>query len=240
MFYQEAGLLPLDCVWLQQGLTFYNACRQAEPGSLIHQVFVDNFRAAITRCTQNWAFGLKPHFHKIGYSITFQDGLLPYLSSPEVQHRLASHLLTPVSTLSVSPRACPSQNAMLCTYFSWFARPQEIAKKALPMKSFLPRRFLQHLLRFRTGCHNLPIVRGRLSSVSRHSEVCPLCQSDSLGDEMHAVFECSALAHIRLNHHILSFRPHQTMKAFMWQESLGAVASFIRDMLEFYEDHTTI
>ena len=53
VFYQEAGLLPLDCVWLQRGLTFYIACRQAEPGSLIHQVFVDNFRAAITRRTQN-------------------------------------------------------------------------------------------------------------------------------------------------------------------------------------------
>ena len=56
---------------------------------------------------------------------------------------------------------------------------------------------------------------------------------------MHAVFECSALAHIRLAHHTLSFRPHQTMKEFMWQEPLGALASFIRDMLEFYEDHTT-
>ena len=179
------------------------------------------------------------HFHKIGYCITFQDGLLPFISSHEVQHKLASHLLTPVSTLSVSPHTCPSQNAMLCTYFSWFAQPQDSAKKALPM-SFLPRRFLQHLLRFRTGCHNLPIVHERLSSVSRHPRVCPLCQSDSLGDEMHAVFECSALAHIRLAHHTSSFRPHQTMREFMWQEPLGAVASsFIRDMSEFYEDPTT-
>ena len=175
------------------------------------------------------------HFPKIGYCITFQDGLLPFISNHEVQHKLASRLLTPVGTLSVSPHTCPSQNAMLCTYFSWFARPQDIAKKALPMESFLPRRFL---LRFRTDCHNLPLVRGRLSSVSRHSRVCPLCQSDSLGDEMLAVFECSALAHIRLAHHTLSFRPHQTMRESMWQEPLGDVA-FIRTLLEFNEDQTT-
>ena len=29
------------------------------------------------------------------------------------------------------------------------------------------------------------------------------------------------------------------MREFMWQEPLGAVASFIRDIVEFYEDPTT-
>ena len=35
----------------------------------------------------------------------------------------------------------------------------------------LPRRFLQHLLRLRTGCHILSIVRGRLVTMSTHSRV---------------------------------------------------------------------
>ena len=55
-------------------------------------------------------------------------------------------------------------------------------------------------------------------------------------------FVCSALAHIaqiRLAHHTLSFRLYQILREFMCQELLAAVPSFIRDMLEFHEDHTT-
>ncbi len=54
---------------------------------------------------------------------------------------------------------------------------------------------------------------------------------------MHDAFECQALANTRLAHHTLSFAPHQTMAEFMWQEPLGAIAAFIRDVLVFYEDH---
>ena len=51
---------------------------------------------------------------------------------------------------------------------------------------------------------------------------------------MHIIIECPALADTRLSHHSLSFAPHQTMTEFMWQEPLGAVATFIRDVLAFY------
>ena len=84
---------------------------------------------------------------------------------------------------------------------------------------------MQRLLRFRTGCHGLPRDVGGHSGVPRHQRICPLC-AGGLGDEMHLVFECTALQDLRVTFAAL-FQRATTMKQFMWQPDLMRVAQFI-------------
>ena len=100
--------------------------------------------------------------------------------------------------LQQCPRTCASSEVMLVTYSAWFQRPQHCVTDLLKLR-ISPRR-LRALLRFRTGCHGLPVDvlrRGR-NRVQRHLRVCSVCGSGQVCDEQHLVFECGALQHLRL------------------------------------------
>ena len=49
----------------------------------------------------------------------------------------------------------------------------------------------------------------------RHQRVCQLCGT-GFGDEMHLVFECTAMTDLRGQLPDI-FQVHQTMQQFMWQ-----------------------
>ena len=53
--------------------------------------------------------------------------------------------------------------------------------------------------RFRCGCHGLHVDTGRFDSqkLPREDRVCHVCQSSSVEDEHHFLFDCSVYAHIR-------------------------------------------
>ena len=66
---------------------------------------------------------------------------------------------------------------------------------------------MQRFLKFRLGCHDLPIATGRLAGaghVDRADRVCLACNSGAVGDEMHMIFENTALAPLRQQHADLS------------------------------------
>ena len=88
---------------------------------------------------------------------------------------------------------------------------------------------LSLFLRFRTGCHGLPVDQGRWGTrVPRSERFCHLCNIQAIGDERHIVFECPALHDLRARYDSL-FRPSiTTMRQFMWQADLVQVAQFIR------------
>ena len=79
---------------------------------------------------------------------------------------------------------------------------ESLSHKAIRRYCQLPvsRRRMQRFLRFRLGCHGLPIATGRLagaSHVGRADRVCLACNSGGVGDEKHMIFECTALAPLR-------------------------------------------
>ena len=49
-------------------------------------------------------------------------------------------------------------------------------------------------LRFRAGCHGLPVDVGRETGVPRLQRVCAKCHGPAVYDERHVVFECPAAA----------------------------------------------
>ena len=93
-------------------------------------------------------------------------------------------------------------------------------------------RVLRAFLRFRTGCHGLPVALGRRTGVPRSQRLCTHCSSHDIGDEYHLVFSCSAVQHIRDRYPGL-FRPTvSTMVEFLWQDDLVSVVRFVVECLD--------
>ena len=151
------------------------------------------------------------------------------ISLAQVRQQLQGQLDAHWDGLALCPRTCATQGARLCTYEAWFAatHPRRhclgISVSATTLRLFL---------RFRTGCHGLPVDQGRRGNrVPRLERYCNLCNSQAIGDERHIVFECPALHDLRARHACL-FRPDiTTMRQFMWQDDLVQVAHFITHSL---------
>jgi hypothetical protein len=49
------------------------------------------------------------------------------------------------------------------------------------------------LCKFRTCNHRLPIEIGRWQNVDRSDRICPICQTEEIGDEFHYILQCRQL-----------------------------------------------
>ena len=76
---------------------------------------------------------------------------------------------------------------------------------------------MQRCLRFRLGCHSLPVAAGRFAGaadVARAHRVCLACNSGAVGDKMHLTFECTALATLQSWYASLFTGSTDTMRSF--------------------------
>ncbi len=99
-----------------------------------------------------------------------------------------------VAPVYVKPSVLATRGVVSCTYEQWF-RPYSLHRRYchLPVSG----RGMQRFLQFRLGCHGLPVAAGRLAGaahVGRAHRVCLACNGGAVGDEMHLIFECTALA----------------------------------------------
>ena len=173
--------------------------------------------------------GLLIDLSRYGYVYSQQVNAMVLIDKPCVDILLQDDILQPFQSLDVCPRSSSSQGASLCTYKNWFAKPEWQCNDFLvaPVHISLMRQFLQ----FRTGCHQLPIVTGRMLNIPRHQRLCLACRTSSVCDELHLVFECPSLQNIRQNYQHL-FPPHiTTMKQFVWQDDVVQIMLFLRDCL---------
>ena len=77
----------------------------------------------------------------------------------------------------------------------------------------------------------IPKDEGSWNKVPRHERICLLCNSGSLCDEKHMVFQCSGLQGLPDKYASL-FLDVCTMKEFLWQDDLVSVAKFIHACLD--------
>ena len=63
--------------------------------------------------------------------------------------------------------------------------------------SLLPTSSIIQFMKFRTCNHKLAIETGRYNNTPRRDRRCNLCNSDTLGDEYHFLFECRILQNVR-------------------------------------------
>ena len=138
---------------------------------------------------------------------------------------------SPEIKASLSPRGFPSKGIIMCTYFHWFKRPLRSLTCESPIYLGLPAEIVKTFVRFRFGCSNLPIDKGRHQRISRCNRHCPACQSQMLCDEYHIIFECAALTELRIKYKCLFTLATQTMPSFMWQKNMLSVAKFVTEAL---------
>ena len=61
----------------------------------------------------------------------------------------------------------------------------------------IPTKFCVTLSKFRMSNHKLKIEVGRWANTPRNERLCDICETQSLGDEFHFLFECSKLNNLR-------------------------------------------
>ena len=223
---RELGQRPLTELWWQRVVSFWNSLCDLPGDSLYRQVALDDISDANTRQVRNWAGSFHQHLRDVGYA-TESTTLLPVCFDTVLQLLSASNALL-WNNLDFCPRTCPSQNATLCTYSRWFSRPLGLRHPSL-LQLPISACCMRVLLRFRLGCHSLPIVSGRRSGVPRHQRLCLHCASNVVGDERHMVFDCTALHPVRELYPGLFGPTIVTMQQIMWQRDLVGVAHFVLD-----------
>ena len=133
--------------------------------------------------------------------------------------------------VDICPRTCPSEDATLCTYVRWFARPAGLRQPGPLVMQPLSARCMRTLLRFRMGSHSLPIVLGRRTGVPRAQRLCQRCNLHAVHDERHLVFECPAMQCVRDRYPALFSPAKNTMQLFMQQRNIVGVALYIKIVL---------
>eukprot|EP00884_Botryococcus_braunii_P011700 jgi/Botrbrau1/20530/Bobra.145_2s0079.1 len=136
--------------------------------------------------------------------------------------------------LHPSPRSCLSARALYCRYYRWFMRPQLVPTHRGAPRLHLPMKTVRTLLRFRLGCHDLPIDTGRRQGIPRDESICTRCSLGMVGDEFHFLFICPLLEQIRSQFSHLFHPPVRSVTRFMWQRDGEGVARFVVNALKAY------
>ena len=184
---------------------------------------------------QNWAMGVFQGLRKLGYASAIACDALRPLHLPALFQLLDAPALQARQGLDIWPRTSPSARATLCTYYTWFARPQHLRRPGPLLMQPLSAHCMRVLLRFRVGAHSLPVVQGRRTGAPRAQRLCLLCDQRAVGDERHMVFECPALQGVWDKYAALFVDGASTMQQFMWQQDVIGVAHFVQDCFDLLD-----
>ena len=194
----ELGLQALSDEWLLRAAKFWNNLAALPLDNIYRCMALDSCRSAIgpRNRRKNWAGSMYRAVIDTGYQLAIRLDDMDAIDIVALRHFITQRRDAVWEGLDVCPRTCPSARARLCTYAAWFARPPHKHARSL-LDLPLGSRTMQALLRFRMGVHRLPKDEGSWNRTPRHERICLLCNSGSLCDEKHMVFECSSLQGLR-------------------------------------------
>lgn len=229
---RELGVRPLEELWWQRMVRWWNGLAEAPEGSLHRAVALSDLHDAIVRNIHNWSWSVYYALRDLGYDLQMSCLSMERIDEERVlamvRHRSQECWLN----LDICPRTCLSSGANLCKYARWFAWPEGVRRHAL-LSLPLGLSRMRTVVQFRMGCHRLPIVERQHAGVARAQRVCMRCRSGSLGDEKHMLFECAATQPVRDNYAHL-FVGRVSMRDFFWQRDLRGVACCIAAALKMY------
>ncbi len=165
----------------------------------------------------NMASSVASCLGSVGYDMPRVFDVIPLLEIDSIVEALSVQLQDMGSAALYCPREAPTRGVVSCTYEQWF-RPYSLRRRYchLPVSG----RGMQRFLQFRLGCHGLPVAAGRLAGaahVGRAHRVCLACNGGAVGDEMHLIFECTALASLRSRYASSFTDTAGTMRSFFVQ-----------------------
>ena len=235
LLFKELSMRRLEYVWWKRTVRFWNNLASLPCASLHYRVALHNCRLAVAGGSRNWAFGVMMGLRRIGYTFTIRCDRLDPIDWSVVRSCLDRQAEGAWTGLHLSPRLCPSPRAQRCTYARWFAKPSCAARHSSVIRLPIGARLLRAFLRFRLGCHNLPVAVGRRTGVPRAQRLCPHCSLGDVGDERHLTFVCPAVQHVRDKYRQLFALGRPSMREFMWQDDIRAVVRFVVECLDVLE-----
>ena len=231
----ELGLQPLHILWWQRTITFWNKLASATDSPFHSQILQDNLRDAIQHKAKNFSMSVIQALRQLGVPEPDRFDILPMLDEAAILTALTAQQHQFWADVPQCPRSCQSAGVKRCTYLCWFMRPSNFRIKqsylALPMNG----EDMRQLIRFRCGSHRLPIEQGRMHRIPRAQRVCSLCTAGTVCDELHVVFECTAVTHLRLQFAFLFTHHTQTMCSFVWQPNQRDVSRFLTLALRLFD-----
>ena len=221
--------------WLVRSANLWNSLCTLPDTSLFYALWQSTVRE-YQNCSSGWVMDLFARLQEVGCSLPLVGAPDP-ICIPLLLQRLeltSRDCYTPVMHACLSPRVFPSRGILLCTYLHWFSRPARSLAEFSPLDLPLSAKIVKSFLRFRSGCSGLPVDAGRFLGVPRHARVCHLCAFLDTCDEYHLVFDCGALADLRVRYAPLFTIGTLTMQEFMWQKDTKSVALFVFEALQRY------
>ena len=232
----ELNLHPLWATWLLRMARFWNSMADMKPNALHHRVLLHSLQLAISEGRETFAGTLLAQLKKIGYCVDphIHVGAISRINIQHVKDLLARRTDMLWEGLEMSPRTCVSERAIFCRYLRWFARPPHGPFPRCVYRAHIPSSTLRTFIRFRLGCHGLPVEVGRQEGIPRSNRLCSRCSTGLVGDEHHLIFTCPAVEHVRRQFPQLFRIDRRAVLLFMWQRDLVGVATFVALALEAY------
>ena len=213
--------------WWRQSLRFWNELARAPHGSFHKTVLLDNLQDSVRFRVRNFSRSVSICLGSVGCELPTRWDVLPVIDVGKVISNLQSSLCLHAPGVS-NPRTAPSSGALTCTYLNWFLPTDGKSRYCfMPVAGGRMKQFL----RFRLGCHNLPVAVGRRTNIDRADRVCPHC-AGCVGDELHMVYECSYLQPLRLQYAHLFTSDTSTMRLFFGQRDSVGCFNFVLDCLK--------
>ncbi len=210
-----------------------------QPERLHRQIAIDDIADAVRSGVRNWAWSIWRNLADIGYVLEWREGHMPSVRVDTVLHMLRGARRARCQAVDICPRTAPSDGVMMCTYMRWFAGPAVLQSSrcrgqilGVPVRARQMRKFI----RFRLGCHELPVEMGRRAGVLRRNRLCTRCSMGLVGDEKHMIFECPAVGPLRNRYAPLFLAGGESMQAFLWQKDMVGVVRFVLAALEVMRD----
>lgn len=220
VLYAEHNRQPLAISWWKQTVGFWNKITALPGTSLVRAVLAQNMADhAANRGVSNWTTDFVKFIDQFrsGFKLTSP---LPQFSCQEHTKLYKSYLWQQVADMAAN-------SVRLSTYFGNFSH-----RRGRPVVRDWPDGIkfahMATLVRFRTGCHDLLVEKGRWLRIPREQRICTLC-SQGLQDEHHLVFACPALDDIRARFRGL-FK-HATLAAFFAFNYTGPLLAFLIECL---------
>ena len=218
----------LHACWVRV-MRFWNELGGAPEGDLYRLILLDNLKDAVAHDVSNWSMELITGAWRLGINLPLRCNFAEPVDITHFRDILEAKDAVAWAGLQPDPRTCEDR-VRLCTYHNWFARPkpgQSYLK--LPISS----KDMRVMLRFRMGCHDLPVEMGRRHGIPRAQRVCTYCDTGSVGDERHLLLECPTLSGVRAEFSALLARSEQCMRHILWDKDQMMVHRYLKACMTF-------
>ena len=212
----DSGIYPLYIETIARMIQYYEYLSKAPPTSLLGTMLKTQLQLA-NRRQPSWLGTVKEVLKQVAgpnMSIPDKATITDKLKNQYNQHWY-EHLWG-----RKRKRASPK--------LKWYRKFKPTMKKEDYLNG--PRTEIQQAMaRFRAGCHNLPVERGRWEKIKFKHRLCPKCSLKAVGDELH-IFNCTGYKHLKVNGKPKAYTKHQFIN--MMREPSNQTRTFIRDVLK--------